>query len=555
MAKKRFSSFFIISAVLLAGAGIFLWQRNVYSKDTLKLEILGIEQAAAGEEITYTVKYKNNGAIRLERATLVFEFPQETVPSEGSQSRNTKEIGDVYPGQESSAQFKGRLFGKEGDLKEAKAWMIYSPKNINAVYQSDTTFLTKLSLVPLTVDLDIPSSVENAQRFSFQLNYFSRSEYPLANLLVKMEYPAGFLYKESSPSSLTGNEWTVGRLEKAQGGRITISGSLQGELRDIKTFKAVIGSWKEGAFTVLREVSKDVEIANPNIQISQRINGSDDLGAASPGDVLHYEILYANVSGQPLEHLSLSVQLEGKAFDMESVKPGSGTLQKETNSIIWNQEDVPSLQKLRQGEEATADFYVTVKDPVPLSSPLDKHLVLKDVISLSDIQKEYELKLNSGLRVRQQGYYQDEVFGNEGPLPPRVGAKTTYTITWRATNSTNDQANGKVKALLPAEVELTGKIFPADASLTFDSKSREIVWTIGTMKAGAGRFSAPPSVAFQIALIPKEYQKGKPVALVGEAMITGDDTFTKQTLSSRDERIDTTLPDDQTITEEMKKIQ
>ncbi|MBI2574065.1 MAG: hypothetical protein HYV78_01580, partial [Candidatus Wildermuthbacteria bacterium] len=545
--SKRFPSFLIIFVLLFIGAAFWLWQRNAYSKDTLKLEILGKEQAVAGEEITYTVKYKNNGTARLERSTLVFEFPSETVPSEGNQPRNTKEIGDVYPGQEASVQFKGRLFGKEGDLKEAKAWMIYSPKNLNAVYQSDTGFLTTLSLVPLTIDLDIPSFVENAQRFSFQLNYFSRSDYPLANLLVKMEYPQGFLFKESNPPSFTGNEWTIGQLAKAQGGRIAISGSLQGQLQDLKTFKAVIGTWKEGAFTVLREVSKDVEIANPNIQISQRVNGSDEIAAVSPGDVLRYEILYKNVSDNALENLSLSVQLQGKAFDIASVQAVQGALQKETNSIMWNSENVSSLRRLGRGQEATAEFSVAVKDPVPLSSPLDKNLALKTIVSLSDIQKEYELKLNSKLHIQQQGYFQDEVFGNEGPLPPRAGNKTTYTITWKASNATNDQTNVKVKAVLPAEVELTGKIFPADASLTFDSKSREIVWTIGPMKAGAGKFSAPSSVAFQIALTPKDYQKGKPALLVGEAIITGEDAFTKQTLASQDESIDTTLTDDRTV--------
>lgn len=552
--NKRISSFFVIAFLLFAGVGVWLWQRNAYSKETLKFEILGQEEAATGEEIAYTVKYKNNGTVRLERPTLVFEFPQESIPSEGHQLRNTKELEDIYPGQESSVQFKGRLFGKEGDLREAKARMIYSPKNLNAVYQSETKFLTTLSLVPLTIDMDIPSSIENAQRFSFQLNYFSRSEYPLTNLLMKMEYPDGFLFKESNPVSLTGSEWAIGGLAKAQGGRITVSGSLQGQLEDLKTFKAIIGSWKEGTFTVFREVSKDVQISQPNIQINQRVNGSDH-AIASPGDKLHYEILYKNVSDRQLENLSLTVTLAGKGFDAASVAVEQGVLQKETNSIIWSPESVSSLRKLSRGEEGRVEFWVSVKHPVPVSSPLDKNLVLKNIVALSDIQKEYELKLNSGLRIEQKGYFQDEVFGNEGPLPPRAGTKTTYTITWKAINTTNDQAGVKARAVLPDEVELTGKIFPADASLTFDSKSRELVWTVGAMRAGAGIFSAPSSVAFQVALTPKEYQKGTNALLIGEAEISGEDVFTKQTLQSNDEKIDTALPDDRTVTEDKKRVQ
>ena len=55
--------------VLLLGAGLVgLWyfQRNNYSKEILKIEILGPEVTQAGEEIEYLVRYKNNGDVVLE---------------------------------------------------------------------------------------------------------------------------------------------------------------------------------------------------------------------------------------------------------------------------------------------------------------------------------------------------------------------------------------------------------------------------------------------------------------------------------------------------------
>ncbi|HXK31565.1 MAG TPA: hypothetical protein VJZ94_02410, partial [Candidatus Paceibacterota bacterium] len=52
------------------------------------------------------------------------------------------------------------------------------------------------------------------------------------------------------------------------------------------------------------------------------------------------------------------------------------------------------------------------------------------------------------------------------------------------------------------------------------------------------------SVAFQVALIPTPSQRGSSAQLIGEAQITGDDTWTIQTISSVDGSLDTTLPDD-----------
>ena len=70
------------------------------------------------------------------------------------------------------------------------------------------------------------------------------------------------------------------------------------------------------------------------------------------------------------------------------------------------------------------------------------------------------------------------------------------------------------------------------------------------MNSGKGVFSAPPSVAFQIEFKPSSSHKGKVAGLVGEVEITGDDLFTKSIISATDEAIDTTLPDDESISEE-----
>ena len=163
---------------------------------------------------------------------------------------------------------------------------------------------------------------------------------------------------------------------------------------------------------------------------------------------------------------------------------------------------------------------------------------------LSDLREEFDVKVNSRLSVNQKAFYQDEVFGNQGPLPPRVGERTTYTVVWEAQNLFNDVKGAKVKAFLPANAELTGKVFPENSSLTFDSVSREVVWLPGDLNAGTGTISPSASVAFQIALTPSSVQFGGIAQLMGQVQITGDDIWTVQTLFGTDLSLDTTLPDD-----------
>src|SRR3990167_6595746 len=134
----------IVLAVLAGGLGFWYYQRNVYSKDVLKLEILGPDEANASEEIEYAVKYKNNGNIRLEEPRLVFEYPEYSIIEDGRAMRQELILDDIYPGQSDTIYFKGRLLGKPGDIKKAKVWLSYRPKNLKARYESETSQAVKI---------------------------------------------------------------------------------------------------------------------------------------------------------------------------------------------------------------------------------------------------------------------------------------------------------------------------------------------------------------------------------------------------------------------------
>jgi len=554
MSLSRLQLIIIFIAVLLGIAGFWLWQKNSYSKEILRLEIIAPSEITMGEEITYVVKYKNNGDVRLQDPVLIFEYPSGAVPTEDQETRITQFLDDIYPGQERNFSFSSRLFGKEGEIKEAKVLLQYTPKNLNAQFESETTAVTLISHVPLTLELDLPSRMEAGQEFSFDLNYFSNSEYPLSELRIKIEYPEGFSFTKATPSPIGESEWNVGLLNKAEGGRISITGSLDGKIQEAKIFNVILGTWKEGKFTLLREVIKGIEITRTRLLVSQEVNGATDY-VASPKDTLHYVISFKNVSGNSLENLFLVVSLEGRPFDLESVKSDFGFFQQGDNSIVFESKNVARLRFLGKGEEGRIEFWVNVREEWETFGSQDKSFALIDRIILSDVTEEFEVKVNSKLEIDQTAYFEDEVFGNQGPLPPQVGVPTTYTVIWQAKNLYNDVQNAKVRAILPIGVSLTGSVFPEGGSLTFDQISKEVVWEMGDLSAGTGPFETAPSVAFQLRFIPLKSQQGNVAQLIGEVRIQADDLFTEQSLFSIDSSINTTLPDDNSVTAQMGQVQ
>ncbi len=552
--KGKLTIFIIILFLILLIAGFWYYQKNVYSKEILKLEILGPTEAELAQEIEYIVKYKNNGNILLEEPKLTFEYPKNSVvvaeAEQGTSLRQERELPDIYPGEEKTIHFRGRLLGKENEAKTAKVWLSYHPKNLRARYESATTSTTLIKSIPLTFEFDIPSRIDSGKESLFRLNYFSSLNYPLSSLRIKVEYPAGFEFQESQPKALGSNEWEIPLLNRTEGGRIIISGILSGEVGETKIFRANLGIWQEGEFILLKEIVRGVEIAQPSIFISQKINDSPQY-IATPGDYLHYEIFFKNTGEKILENLFLVVQLGKEIFDFDALQTGFGQAQKEAGSIIWDHTTVPQLKFLSGMEEGKVEFWIKVKQELP------QNPVIRTKISVGQAKEEFVNKISSKLEISQKGYFQDEVFGNSGPIPPKVGERTTYTIIWQVKNYYSDVKNVKVKTILPQGVDLTGKIFPEEESsrFAFDSQSREIVWLVGDLEKGKGVSNQAPFISFQIALIPQSFQKGLTPEIINKAQITGEDSWAEIVLESYSPSVNTTLPDDLTISEGQGVVQ
>jgi hypothetical protein len=520
--------FLIIALVVLGAVGFWFYQGNTYSKEVLRLEVFGPETAVIGEEIEYSVRLKNNGDVRLDEPRLVFEYPDSAQLSSGEALRVTKESeelgGAIYPGQEKIFRFKGRLFGEQGEIKEAKVLVSYRPRNLKARYVSRTSHLTTIGEVPLTFEFDVPSGVGASQEMNFSLNYFSSVDYPLSDLEIKISYPSGFELKETDPRGISDNEWRISHLNKAEGGRIDIKGSLKAETGATKIFESEIGLWQGGDFIVLKRTTKQVKIIEPSLYITQTINNSSDY-TANPGDILHYEITFRNLGDNPLQHLFLASKLDGALFDFETIRSPEGQSQSGDNSIIWDWRNVPKLQFLDAGEEGVVEFWVNLKEDVPNISKAK----LENEIILGQVRRKFITKVNAKLKVAQNAYVDDEVFGSQAKFPLQVGQESMFTIIWKVKNYYNSVENAKVQAILPSSVRLTGQVLPQ--KLAFDPSTREIVWAIGDLEPNQG-IEEPFQLAFQIRLKPTSNQEGKFAQLVGEATINGFDEWTGQQLQA-----------------------
>ncbi len=551
MNNKAIKIALVILGILLV-IGAWVWYRNSYSKEVLKLEILASSEAEAGSEITYTVSYKNNGNIRLEEPKLTFEYPETSIMTDDWSDddrvivRGDRKVeitlDDIQPGEERSETFKAVAFGIDNETVEATARMEYKPRNLNVRYESETTHTLKISGVPLTFEINMPNRVEPGSEFSFDINYFSRMEYPLSDLRIKLNYPEKFSFKSSQPkASFENSEWEVGVLNRGQGGRIEIQGVINDSSMKAKTFEAVLGFWQDGRFIPLKKSVRGIELAAPPISITYRVNDKTNY-SANPGEYLYYEILFMNTGEDILQNLFLTVKLDESFVDFNSVRPENGNFQKSSGTILWDSNEVSELKFLPTMEEGRVRFWVKVKDKIEGSSP-----TIRADISLSNVKGKIGTRINSRVNFVQRGYFTTGPFENYGSQPPSVGSSTSYTVLWKMTNSNNELGNSKVRAVLAPGVRLSGEVSASKGDrLSFDSGSREVIWDIGNLSIGE-----TAEIYFQIVFDPKEEQRGDSVELVSEATFSAKDSWTGSTIYAGFKGIDTTLPDESSMNPSM----
>ena len=287
----------------------------------------------------------------------------------------------------------------------------------------------------------------------------------------------------------------------------------------------------------------------------------------SSGQFLNYKIKYRNTTGIAIGPVFVTIKIDSKVVDISSVSAVNGFFSSSDNLITWNSSSLPALESLDAGEEGILDFSLKVKDNLPVNSFLDKNFTIVTTAKIDSFnvplalngtqlagQSQLTAKVNSKLVLNMKGYYNDRLLPNSGPLPPRVGQKTTYTVYWQVLNSSNDLSNVKVEAYLPSYVSWQGNIFPKDEDIKYDVSSGKVTWQIGKLSVATGFLSPVRQVAFQVGFTPSLGQVGTMATIMQTPKVAGDDNFTGAQLTATDSELKTDMPDDSAVGEAKGRI-
>jgi|GEM_PF-218802 len=533
MLKKL--AFFSFLLALVAGTIAFVYfEKSSFSQADLKVEIIGPEEFEVAEEVEYKIRYRNNSDTRLEDVSVVFEYPEASVPVEEDEEeitmerdtfRRIVELPNINPGQEETIEFKAKIFGMERDSVKASAWFNYSPQNLSASYEEPRTHTGIITEVPLSFEFDLPSEMKADEEFPFRMRYFSQLEGDLTDLEIRIDYPSDFKFLRSTPAGIEDDQWGKDLLPGNEGGVIEIFGSLEGEQGDIKGFKAELGVWKFDKFIPLRKIEGEILIPQPSLYIDPIINDSSDYVAGS-GEDLFYEIYFKNVGDSILEDLFLTVDLDTELMDMDGVDPLDGRFQKNAGTITWSHASVSRLRRLYPDDEEKISFWSKVKE-----TDLPYNPEIRTSINLDQTRTEIRTKVNTDLKLFQDFADEENVLSTVGPFPLRLNRPSSYTVYWTVENFYNDVEDVKIVAELPEDASIVEK-YPEDSELNHDTETGEVIWELEKIERGAGVSRKAPEIYFQVEIIPIS-SVDEDFELISEAEISGEDAWTEKEVTHK----------------------
>lgn len=540
----------IIFFVISLGAATFMVLRDsAVSPNKVLISADGLLSLAGGEEMNLNIRILNKNKIDLADSELLVEYPAGTRSASNVNeelTRLSETLGNISANGTATKNIKAILFGEKDSVQNIKVSVRYRTKGSDAVFTTKPKDIpVTISSSPINLAVSYPQEVNSGQSIDMAISVSSNSNSVIQDMLVKINYPLGFVFKSAEPAPAYGNNiWRVGDLKSKEKKVIDVKGTVEGLDNEEKSFDISAGvansdDERKIGVNFVTTLGK-ITFKKPFIGLNVLINGSDEKDYVSKiGQQLQGQISLDNNLPVNINNAKVSIKLSGPIMNKSQVSAGDGGFYRSLdNTITWDKNGLPSLAQINSGGGSSLFFgFSSVAYSSNLITTFKNAEMTVDVNVTGDVKSDTlpsqvtstfskKIKIATELLLNTRLLYSTGPFKNSGPIPPKADNQTTYTVNWLVTNTFNDASGAVVKATLPPYVDWLGAHYPENEKISYNEDDRSITWEIGDVKYGAGFTSVSKEVSFQVGLTPSKNQVGGVPVVINEMTLTGKDNFT-----------------------------
>ena len=537
---------FVVAVGALAAVYLF-GGFGLTSSRNIEISISGPKEIAGGELARWEVSVRNRNDVNLASAELSFRYPQGSKPAVKVSSEfliERRALGEIPSQGIAKETFSAFIFGPESFEGEIEAVLEYRLEGSNAIFEKKELGRVRISRSPLGVSVKIPQEINAGREISFEVSYVSNSSEIIKNLTLELIYPQGFIFKDSKPKPIENSRrWNLGDLAPGEERNIALTGIFDGQDMDQVNLAAQVGVVENGKLVVYGASSAGITLRRLFVELTARVN-NEDKPVIRSGSSFSVEVSWKNNLPQAVRNATIEIELEGESIDERSILVIDGFYRGSDKKAVWSPSSMSGLSVIEPGQSGRTQFSFKALDAVSLS----KKNITNPTVKMTGLIKpsfgpdgfegidvtgrfENEYKIETALQFSSRGFYSLSSLRGSGPLPPRAGKETVYTVVWTLANISNDASGVEVKASLPAYVNWKNIVRPSGEDVVYDESRSEVKWRLGRVKAGVGISQPAREVMFQIGLIASADQIGDSPTLLFDVLAEGRDDFTGNLVS------------------------
>ena len=540
------SLLFFSLSVAIAGAVLYFKLGN--TEPNVELVLNGPRSISGGEVATVQVTITNKDENPLLNSVLVIEYPSGTRDPLDPTKELTREripLGEIKATEVLNRTVKAIFFGAADTRPELTAQLEYTVPESVSLYVRSATYTVTLAAAPVDVFVELPKEINPDQEITATIRVISNAKTTLKNVALQVGLPYGFATRVLEPEPSQGTSfWRFGDLAPGAERTVSITGIPRGGEEEVKGISASVGTedtHEAGILAIIYNTAfESVALARPYIALGVTLLGDTKKEIAAPlGEPINGAISWQNTTNTPVSGGTITLSMSGPV-DEESVTASEGGFYNSlNNTIIWDGREMKELQSIAPGARENVQFSFKAKTPsrtLTLENPSITISILFTGTRVAEGFTEQKVesltsrtvKFGTQVAFSADGYYSVGPIRNTGPIPPKVGAETTYTIIWTLANPSNDVETATVEAVLPVYIQWKGATSPVNESVLYNPNTHTVSWDVQHLKRGTGvGGAAPRSVSFQVGITPSISQVGEAPTLVLESLFKGTDTFTK----------------------------
>ncbi|NQV90397.1 hypothetical protein HQ487_03240 [Candidatus Uhrbacteria bacterium] len=536
----------------LAWIGFFLFTQGIFQTgETMKLEIEGPDEVKSGEEVSYTLRYENTGDVPVASLVAKLNIPSTfhvytTVPEPNESLEWT--IGSLSAGSDGSITITGVFLAEVPSSQRLQALFTYKPANFSSDFQDIITQKVDVTDSVLAFTFTGPEKALAGDVSEYIVNVQNTGSDPVYNLRITSSFPDDFTVNSAEPALIEGETyWLIDALNPGELKAITANGSFTSTASGEQTLSVAVGFVENDIVYLQQSEEIKTDVLGGSISFSVIVNGSDESQTADLGETLRVSLDYANNSKEVAQDMSFSLALTSTdgtiPIDWSKANLAGGT--RTGTEISW--EGLPALDP-----EASNVIDLSLPVFAQLDSTEADAFTLSVILTLNKIGSitstrtleatPIEITLNSDVGISAEARYFSEsgtAIGS-GPLPPEVGQSTNYRVYWNLTNSLHTLENVRLSTTLPQDITWVENTDTDIGTITFNSTTRIMTWTIPKLLAELGHAGA----WFEVSVNPVEGDIGRFIKLTNTTSFEAKDTVTGESLSKSLSELTSELPED-----------